>query len=160
MHASGMLYLLLIFYHYLNIQKFHFMKKFRLLLASASLLVLLFCGTEASAQSGDYSGVAQLDVKQLVQVGNLDLVEKTQALEILSELKTDLGSIEDDMVVTSIKYGFIGVLNEKLSVSNEPVSSVVENSIIDLVRIGNRFKNVTSSTLSSVYNEVVSELEN
>lgn len=135
------------------------MKKFRLLLATASMLVLLFCGTEASAQSGDYSEVAQLDVKQLVQVGDLDLVEKAQALEILSELKNDLASVEDDMV-TSIKYGYVAVLNEKLNASNQAVSTVVENSIPDLVRIANRYKDVTSSTLSSVYNDVVNELEN
>ena len=50
------------------------MKKFRLLLATASMLVLLFCGTEASAQS-DYSGTANLkftmnfDAKQVAFEG-------------------------------------------------------------------------------------------
>jgi ABC-type glycerol-3-phosphate transport system substrate-binding protein len=67
-----MLYLLFIFNSLSNIQKFHFMKMFRLLLATASMLVLLFCGTEASAQS-DYSGTANLkftmnfDAKQEVK---------------------------------------------------------------------------------------------
>ena len=135
------------------------MKKFRLLLASASLLVLLFCGTEASAQSGDYSGVAQLDVKQLVQVGNLNLVEKPQALEILSELKSDFSTEEDDLVL-AIKSSYNAVLISKIATSNESVASVVENSIPDLVRVANRFKDVSSATLSSVYNDIVAELEN
>ena len=89
------------------------MKKFRLLLAMTSMLVLLFCGTEATAQS-DYSGIADLDVKQLVQVGDLDLVDKAEALEIMSELKvTYLGAAESntsDDLYTSIRISYPSLL--------------------------------------------------
>jgi hypothetical protein len=158
-----MVYLLLFFYHYLNIQKFHFMKKFRLLLATTSMLVLLFCGTEASAQS-DYSGTANLDVKQLVQVGDLDLVDKAEALEIMSELKvTYLEAAESnssDDLYTSIRISYLGELSTKLNQSNLTTEEVVEASVADLIRVANRFKNVGSATLSSVYNDVVNALEN
>lgn len=139
------------------------MKKFRLLLASASMLVLLFCGTEASAQS-DYSGTANLDVKQLVQVGDLDLVGKTEALEIMSSLKvTYLEEAENnssDDLSTSIRIAYLGELSSKIGTSNEPTEVVVEASISDLIRLANRFNNVDSSTLSSVYNDIVNALEN
>ncbi len=135
------------------------MKMFRLLLASASMLVLLFCGTEASAQADNLSGSAQLNVKQLVQVGDLDLVEKTQALEILSELKDDFSTEEDDLVL-AIKHSYNAILISKIAASNESISTVIENSIPDLVRVANRFKDVSSATLSSVYNDIVAELEN
>lgn len=162
-HASSMLYLLFIFNSLSNIQKFHFMKMFRLLLATASMLVLLFCGTEVSAQS-DYSGTANLDVKQLVQVGDLNLVEKAEAMEIISVLKVSYLEAADnnssDDLITSIRIAYLGELSKKIDESNESTEVVVEASISNLIRVANRFNNVDSSTLSTVYNDIVNALEN
>jgi hypothetical protein len=141
---------------------FYFMKKFRLMLAAASLLILLFCGTEVSAQS-DYSGVADVNVKQLVQVGNLDLVDKTEAISRLADLKVLIveeasDNTGDDLAV-SIKYSYLSELSSKMNSSNDSTEAIVEASVVDLLRVANRFKSVDSATLSSVFNEIVAELE-
>ena len=138
------------------------MKKFRLMLAAASLLVLLFCGTEVSAQA-DYSGVADIDVKQLVQIGDLDLVDKAEAISRLADLKVltvaETSSNTGDDLAVSIKYSYIGELSNKMNSSNDSTEAIIEASVVDLLRVANRFKNVDSATLSSVYNEIVTALE-
>jgi hypothetical protein len=154
-----MVYLLFIF---LSLFNFYFMKKFRLILASASFFVLLFCSTGAFAQSANY-GLVKSSVRDALKASNYDLVDKAEAITITNDLKESysqaLSANPQEELQFNLKLAYVGLLNQKLQGTGVETIDVVKSSVEELSETFDRFQN-SESYIPSVVSDVLSAFYN
>jgi hypothetical protein len=136
------------------------MKNLRIMMAAASMMILLFCGSEAVAQSS-YSAAKSLDIKQMVDLGSVDLVSDADALEIISlEYKSFAAEepVSTEEVEHSIKAAFYSHMASEL-VSSKSIEIVLTEGRSELVKIANRFITPGNLSLEGIYNDAVALVE-
>ena len=138
------------------------MKKFRPIVAIASMVMLFLCGYQVNAQT-EFSGAADIDLKQLIQMEDVTLVDATEATQLLTQesktLSTASPASDQEEITNAITAEYYANLVSTIGTSNESLSKIVENSTADLVRIAFRFKN-DGVSLNDIYNSTVNLLEN
>ena len=128
-------------------------------MAAASMMILLFCGSEATAQSTfvNQSESTSLNVKQIVDLGSVELVSDAEALEIISaEYKAlaELNVAGSDEAVNSIKVAFYKHMAAEL-IENKSIQNVLTDGQLELVKISNRFITNSNFSLNAIYNDAV-----
>ena len=130
------------------------------MMAAASMMILLFCGSEAVAQSS-YSAAKSLDIKQMVDLNSVELVSDVEALEILSAEFKSFAEVEPtpiQEVEHSIKVAFYSHMTAEL-VSNKSIATVLSAGGSELVKIANRFNTPGNVSLEDIYNDAVALVE-
>jgi hypothetical protein len=140
------------------------MKKFRLILASASFFVLLFCSTGAFAQSANY-GLVKSAVGDALEASNYDLVEKTEAIGRLKALKKSvyLSSVVDleSELIKGVKYDIVKTLLKDMHYSGVSTEETIYNSVENISNAINLFDSDSNSGIvEQALLEIVAELEN
>lgn len=136
------------------------MKNLRIMVAAASMMILLFCGSETVAQSS-YSAANSLDIKQIVDLNSVDFVSDVEALEIISAEYKSFAEVEPtyaEEIEHSIKVAFYSYMAAEL-VSNKSIEIVLSAGGPELVKIANRFNTLDSVSLEDIYNDAVALVE-
>lgn len=129
-------------------------------MAAASMMILLFCGSEAVAQS-EYYATKSLDLKQMVDLSSVDLVSDAEAFEIISSEYKSFAEVEPtpaQEVAHSIKSAFYSHMAAEL-VSNKSIENVLIDGRSELVKIANRFITPGNLSLEGIYNDAVALVE-
>jgi len=136
------------------------MKNLRIMMAAASMMILLFCGSEAVAQSSDYSATKNLDLKQMVDLSSVEFVSDAEALEIISTEYKSIAGVDSatEEIENSIKVAFYSHITGEL-VSNKSIANVMSDGRSELVKIANRFVTPADLSLESIFNDAVALVE-
>jgi hypothetical protein len=128
------------------------MKKMKIMLAAISMIVLLFCGSDAQAQSIE---AVALSEKNLVDLSTVDLLDSDQANEVLLSEYQNLDKSIDAEHITMAFY--------RLLMRDIHSGKSVENALVDnrdsLGVIAARIQDNTTN-LENIYNGAVALLEN
>lgn len=137
------------------------MKNLRTMMAAASMMILLFCGSEAVAQSSDYSATKNLDLKQMVDLSSVEFVPDAEALEIISAEYKSFAEVEPtyaEEIEHSIKVAFYSHITGELA-SNKSIANAMSDGRSELVKIANRFVTPADLSLESIFNDAVALVE-
>jgi hypothetical protein len=130
------------------------MKKMKVMLAAISMMVLLFCGSEAQAQHMLVGG-QNLNVKNLVDLSTVDLLNSDQANEVLL---AEYGNLDKSINANKVTLGFYKALIRDMQSGKSVENALIDNR--DLIAIYAAKTQDNTINLENIYNDTVELLEN
>lgn len=129
------------------------MKKMKIMLASISMIVLLFCGSEATAQISIQG--QELNVKAIVDLSTADLLESSQASDVLL---AEYGTLNSNTTTNKVILGFYKALIKDMQSGKSVENALIDNR--DLIAIYAAQTQDNTINLENIYNDTVELLEN